>query len=59
MELVWYVILGFMLIMYIILDGFDFGAGIIHLFFAKTPEEKKDDLVEPSKTKQIENIRYY
>ncbi len=41
MELVWYVILGFMLVMYIILDGFDFGAGIIHLFFAKTPEEKK------------------
>lgn len=25
----------------------------------KTPEEKKDDLVETSKTKQIENIRYY
>jgi cytochrome d ubiquinol oxidase subunit II len=27
--------------MYIVLDGFDFGAGIIHLFFAKTEEEKK------------------
>lgn len=25
----------------------------------KTPEEKKDDLVETSKTKQIKNIRYY
>ena len=41
MEIVWYVILCFMFIMYIVLDGFDFGAGIIHLFFAKTDEEKK------------------
>jgi len=41
MELTWYIILCFMLIMYIVLDGFDFGAGIIHLFFAKTEKEKK------------------
>lgn len=41
METVWYLILGFMLVMYIVLDGFDFGAGIIHFFFAKTDEEKK------------------
>jgi len=41
MEITWYVILCFMLVMYIVLDGFDFGAGIIHLFFAKTDEEKK------------------
>ncbi|REE80798.1 cytochrome d ubiquinol oxidase subunit II [Lutibacter oceani] len=41
MELTWYIILCFMLVMYIVLDGFDFGAGIIHLFFAKTEEEKK------------------
>lgn len=41
MELTWYIILCFMLVMYIVLDGFDFGAGIIHLFFAKTEKEKK------------------
>ena len=41
MELIWYLILCFMLVMYIVLDGFDFGAGIIHLFFAKTEKEKK------------------
>ena len=41
MEITWYVILCFMLVMYIVLDGYDFGAGIIHLFFAKTDDEKK------------------
>lgn len=25
---------------YVILDGYDFGAGIVHLFFAKTKEKK-------------------
>ncbi len=41
MELFWYVILMGMLGMYVILDGYDFGAGIIHLFFAKTEKDKK------------------
>ena len=40
MELFWYIVLMFMLGMYVILDGYDFGAGIIHLFFAKTEEDK-------------------
>lgn len=40
MELFWYIILMFMLGMYVILDGYDFGAGIVHLFFAKTEKEK-------------------
>lgn len=30
-----------MLAVYVILDGYDFGAGIIHLFFAKTEKDKK------------------
>ncbi len=30
-----------MLTVYVILDGYDFGAGIIHLFFAKTEKDKK------------------
>ncbi len=41
MELFWYVVLMGMLGMYVILDGYDFGAGIIHLFFAKTEKDKK------------------
>ncbi|SFU29811.1 cytochrome d ubiquinol oxidase subunit II [Pustulibacterium marinum] len=41
MELFWYLVLMFMLAMYVILDGYDFGAGIIHLFFGKTEKDKK------------------
>lgn len=41
MEILWFVILCFMLVTYFVLDGFDFGAGIIHLFFAKREKEKK------------------
>jgi len=41
MELFWYIVLMTMLAVYVILDGYDFGAGIIHLFFAKTEKDKK------------------
>ncbi len=41
MELLWYAILCFMFSMYILLDGFDFGAGVVHLFFAKDEESKR------------------
>ncbi len=41
MEIFWFVVLSIMLIAYVILDGYDFGAGIVHLLFAKTEEEKK------------------
>ncbi|WP_066225292.1 cytochrome d ubiquinol oxidase subunit II [Formosa haliotis] len=41
MELFWYMVLMTMLAIYIILDGYDFGAGIIHLFFAKKEADKK------------------
>lgn len=41
MEIFWFVVLAVMLGTYVILDGYDFGAGIVHLFFAKTEEEKK------------------
>ncbi|MCB0649730.1 MAG: cytochrome d ubiquinol oxidase subunit II [Saprospiraceae bacterium] len=37
----WFILLVFMLSMFVILDGFDFGAGIIHLFVAKTEKEKQ------------------
>lgn len=41
MELFWYIVLMLMLTTYVVLDGYDFGAGIIHLFFAKTEKDKK------------------
>lgn len=41
MEIFWYIVLMFMLAVYLILDGYDFGAGIIHLFFARKEEDKK------------------
>jgi len=41
MEMFWYIVLMTMLAVYVILDGYDFGAGIIHLFFAKTEKDKK------------------
>ncbi|MCB0473341.1 MAG: cytochrome d ubiquinol oxidase subunit II [Flavobacteriaceae bacterium] len=41
MELFWYLVLMFMLVVYLILDGYDFGAGIIHLFFAREEKDKK------------------
>lgn len=41
MIVVWYVIVSFMLITYVVLDGRNFGAGILHWFVAKTPEERR------------------
>lgn len=41
MEFFWYLVLVSMLAIYVILDGYDFGAGIIHLFFAKNEKDKK------------------
>src|SRR5262252_4382031 len=41
MEAAWFVLIAFMLTIYVVLDGFDFGAGILHLFVAKTDEERR------------------
>jgi cytochrome d ubiquinol oxidase subunit II len=38
---IWYAVVSFMLIAYIILDGRNFGAGMLHSFVAKTPEERR------------------
>ena len=43
MELFWYIAIAVVLIIFFILDGYDFGTGIIHLFFAK--EEKDKELI--------------
>jgi cytochrome bd ubiquinol oxidase subunit II len=37
----WYAAVSFMLIIYIVLDGRNFGAGMLQWFVAKTPEERR------------------
>jgi cytochrome d ubiquinol oxidase subunit II len=37
----WYAIVSFMLIIYIVLDGRNFGAGMLQWFVARTPEERR------------------
>ncbi len=41
METLWFILVAFMLTMYVILDGFDLGAGIIHLVAAKNEKERR------------------
>src|ERR671938_2086341 len=41
MQTLWFILVAFMLTMYVILDGFDLGAGVIHLFAAKTNDERR------------------
>lgn len=41
METLWFGIVALMLAMYVILDGFDLGAGILHLFIAKSDDERR------------------
>jgi cytochrome d ubiquinol oxidase subunit II len=38
---IWYCVVSFMLIVYIVLDGRNFGAGMLYWFVAKTPEERR------------------
>jgi cytochrome d ubiquinol oxidase subunit II len=37
----WYTLVSFMLIVYVVLDGRNFGAGMLHWLVAKTPEERR------------------
>ncbi len=41
METIWYVIVSAMLATYVVLDGFDFGVGIVHRFVARTEDERR------------------
>lgn len=41
MEIFWFIIIAIILAMFFILDGYDFGTGIIHLFFAKEEKDKE------------------
>jgi cytochrome d ubiquinol oxidase subunit II len=37
----WFGVVAFMMIMYVLLDGRNFGAGVLHLFVARTEEERR------------------
>jgi cytochrome d ubiquinol oxidase subunit II len=41
MATVWFVLIAAMLVTYVVLDGFDFGAGILHLVVARTDAERR------------------
>jgi len=44
MELLWFWMVAVMFSIYVVMDGFDFGAGILHLAVAKTNEERREVL---------------
>jgi cytochrome bd ubiquinol oxidase subunit II len=44
MATVWFCLVALMVAMYVLLDGFDLGAGAIHLLVAKTDEERRQVL---------------
>lgn len=41
MEILWFCVVAFMIAAYVILDGFDLGAGAIHFFVAKNAEQRR------------------
>jgi cytochrome d ubiquinol oxidase subunit II len=44
MNAAWYVVASFMLIVYVVLDGRNFGVGMMHWFVARTPAERRQVL---------------
>ena len=44
MGTIWFCLVAIMIAMYVLLDGFDLGAGAIHLFVAKTDLERREVL---------------
>ena len=41
METLWFCLVALMLAVYVILDGFDLGAGIMHFLVGRTAEERR------------------
>jgi len=41
METLWFILVGVLLILFVVLDGFDFGVGIIYQYVAKTNNERR------------------
>ena len=44
MGTIWFCLVAFMIVVYVLLDGFDLGAGAIHILVAKTDEERRQVL---------------
>src|SRR5215469_3795454 len=44
MPTVWFVLVAFMITAYVVLDGFDLGAGVLHLVVARTDQERRSVL---------------
>ena len=44
MEMLWFWIVSVMVAIYAVMDGFDFGAGVLHLFVARTDRERRQVL---------------
>lgn len=44
LNVIWYVLFVIVIAGYLIMDGFDLGVGILHLFVAKTDEERRISL---------------
>ena len=44
MELLWFCFLAFLLSGYVLLDGYDLGTGVLHLFVARTDAERRQTL---------------
>ncbi len=44
METLWFAIASVVIAIYVVLDGFDFGAGALHLFVARTDRERRQVL---------------
>ena len=44
MEMLWFWLVSVMIAIYAVMDGFDFGAGILHLFVARTTGERRQVL---------------
>ena len=41
METIWFCLVAVMVAMYVLLDGFDLGAGAVHFLVARTNEERR------------------
>src|SRR5271167_3808939 len=41
METLWFCLVAVMVALYVVLDGFDIGAGIVHLLVAKSDDERR------------------
>jgi cytochrome d ubiquinol oxidase subunit II len=44
MGTIWFWLVAIMIVIYVLLDGFDLGAGVIHLFVARTDDERRQVL---------------